>query len=228
MSRVAIVTGYSSGLGEALTHELLRRGWSIVGVSRDSEPADLHAANSQTLRAVHGGVQNQDTVEAAFKVAEELGELRLVINCAGVGVFGEVGGYNAQEIGDVVGSNLSGLILFSDRASRELRSHGGHLVNIMSTAGKKLRTAESVYVAAKWGAKAYTRTLREALKAEKAPIKVIEVYPPGMRTPFWSSALRAPSDGLSFPLPDSIAFQIVDEIESERPVYCQEMVFERS
>lgn len=228
MPNVALVTGYSSGLGEVLTRELLRRGWSVVGVSRKSEPTELHSAHNAALRAIHGQVQDQETVDAAFEVAEKAGDLKLVINCAGVGVFGDVGGYSAQEISDVVGSNLSGLILFSDRAVQALRSQGGHIVNIMSTAGKKLRPAESVYVAAKWGAKAYTRTLRDALKAEKAPIKVIEVYPPGMRTPFWTHALRAPSDGQNFPLPDSIGIQVVDEIENERAVYCQEMVFERS
>jgi short-subunit dehydrogenase len=143
-------------------------------------------------------------------------------------VFGDVGLYNASEIAQVIESNLSGLVLFSDKAAAVMRSNGGHIVNVMSTAGKKLRTAESVYVAAKWGAKAYTRTLREALKVEKSPIKVIEVYPGGMRTPFWQAAVRSPSDGAAFPDPALIAEQILEEIENERAVYCQEFVFERA
>ena len=59
-------------------------------------------------------------------------------------------------------------------------------------------------------------------------MKVIEVYPGGMRTPFWTNALRAPSDGAGFPAPEPIAVQIVNEIEENRAVYCQEFVFERS
>lgn len=227
--KTAIVTGYSSGLGEAFSRELLQRGWKVVGVSRSTESRALHAEYPDQLTAVHGSVDEQTTADAAFVAAGENGrDLRLVINCAGVGVFGDVGVYTANEIHAVVGSNLSGLILFSDHAVTALHADGGHIVNVMSTAGKKLRPAESVYVAAKWGAKAYTRTLRDALKAEKAPVKVIEVYPGGMRTPFWVNALRAPSDGAGFPAPEPIAIQIINEIEENRALYCQEFVFERS
>lgn len=228
-TKTAIVTGYSSGLGEAVSAELLKRGWAVVGVSRKSEPGKLHDEYPDRLVAVHGSVEHQGTVETAFEEASRPGrDVRLVLNCAGIGVFGDVGSYSAEEIAGVVNSNLSGLILFSDHAARHMRGSTGHVVNVMSTAGKKLRVAESVYVAAKWGAKAYTRTLREALKAEKSPLKVIEVYPCGMRTPFWTTALRAPSDGSAFPLPEEIALQIVDEVERDGSVYCQELVFERS
>jgi len=113
-------------------------------------------------------------------------------------------------------------------AVRYLRERGGDVVNVMSTASKKLRPAESVYVASKWGAKGYTRTLREAVKAAKLPIRVFEVYPCGMKTPFWSTATRPVADGLAFPPPDPIAEQVLAEINSPRPVYCQEFTFERS
>ena len=143
--KTAIVTGYSSGLGEALTGELLQRGWFVVGVSRSTESEKLQRDFSDQLIPVHGSVDEQVTADAAFAAASTNDcDLRLVINCAGVGVFGTVGGYSAKEIQAVVGSNLSGLILFSDHAATALRANGGHIVNIMSTAGKKLRPAESV------------------------------------------------------------------------------------
>ena len=227
--RTAIVTGYSSGLGEAIASELLKRDWLVVGVSRSTESKMLHQKFSDQLVEVHGSVEDQRTADLAFNAAGEIGrDLCLVVNCAGVGVFGQIGQYSADEIHSVIGSNLSGLILFSDHAAQALRVGGGHIVNIMSTAGKKLRPSESVYVAAKWGAKAYTRTLREALKIEKSPIKVIEVYPGGMQTPFWVNAVRSPSNGSSFPSPEPIAIQVVDEVEQNRAIYCQEFVFERS
>jgi uncharacterized protein len=228
MATTAIVTGYSSGLGAEFARLLLEQGWNVIGVSRRSEPAALHAAYGPRLTAVHGSVAAQTVVDTAFAAALATGDLRLVINCAGEGAFGEIGTYSADDIANVISANLSGLILFSDVAVRHLRAHGGDIVNIMSSAGKKLRVAESVYVAAKWGAKAYTRTLRDAVKAAKLPIRVFEVYPCGMNTPFWSTAKRPVANGSAFPAPGPIAEQILAEIHARRTVYCQEFTFERA
>jgi uncharacterized protein len=151
----------------------------------------------------------------------------MVINCAGYGAFGEPGSYSAQEIHDVMAGNLVGLILFSDFAAKHLAESGGDIVNVMSTASKKLRPAESVYTASKWGAKAYTRTLREALKAAKLPIRVFEIYPCGMNTPFWSSATRPVADGKGFPEPEGISSVILSTILDAPGPYAQELTFER-
>lgn len=227
MAKSAIVTGYSSGIGAEFTRLLLEQGWSVIGVSRRSERATLHEKYGNKLVAVHGSVDKQETADSAFAAARGAGELRLVINCAGQGVFGEIGGYTADEIAATMAGNLTGLILFSDMAVRNLRERGGDIINVMSTASKKLRTAESVYVASKWGAKGYTRTLRDAVKAAKLPIRIFEVYPCGMNTPFWASATRPVADGLAFPPPAPIAEQVLEEISANRPVYCQEFTFER-
>lgn len=225
----ALVTGYSSGLGAEFTRQLLDSGWSVIGVSRKSEPEALQAAYPEALQSVHGSVHLQQTVDAVAElISAAPTPLELVINCAGAGAFGAIGQYTAEDIATVINSNLAGLILFSDLAVRELRDNGGYIVNVMSTAGKKLRTAESVYVASKWGAKAYTRTLRDAMKADKAPIKVIEVYPCGMSTPFWANAVRPVTDGTSFPQPSGIAEQVLQEVHARRDVYCQEFTFERA
>lgn len=224
----AIVTGYSSGLGRALTEELLGRGWRVVGVSRKSRPEDLHNSHPDNLRNVHGSVDDDRTVTDAFSAASEFGAVKLVINCAGQGVFGDIGSYSAADIATAVSGNLAGLILFSDRAVQEMESSGGIIVNVMSTAAKKLRAAESVYCAVKWGAKGYTRTLREAIKSKKMPIRVIEVYPCGMSTPFWQCAVRPPSDGSSFPHAEGIASEVLTTVLGDGDAYVQELTFERA
>lgn len=227
MTKSAIVTGYSSGLGAEFTRLLLEGGWSVVGVSRTTEPEELHRGHPEKLVAVHGSVADQVVADSAFATATRTGELRLVINCAGEGVFGDVGSYSATEIAAVISANLAGLILFSDSAIRHLRESGGDIVNVMSTASKKLRIAESVYVASKWGAKAYTRTLRDAVKGQKLPIRVFEVYPCGMNTRFWDTATRPVANRTSFPSPRPIAEQVLAEVLASRSVYCQEFTFER-
>lgn len=225
---VAIVTGYSSGLGRAFAAELLDRGWTVIGVSRAPKGPDWPAKHEAAVHHVSGSVASESTVREAFTKAGELGELHIVVNCAGQGVFGDVGSYNADDISKAIEGNLAGLILFTDHAVAHMSESGGTIVNVMSTAAKKLRTGESVYTAAKWGAKAYTRTVREAVKAKKLGIRVIEVYPCGMKTAFWSQAVRPVSDGFSFPAPEPIAAVVLQDILTPRDSYQQEFTFERS
>lgn len=223
----AIVTGYSSGLGWSFTRQLLERGWDVVGVSRATSPEKGDPGTAGRLRTVVGNVADDDTVKAAFSAAAAAGDLRLVISCAGTGVFGAIGEYSANDVQTAVDGNLTGLILFTDRAAVTL-GDGGTIVNVMSTASKKLRPAESVYTAVKWAAKAYTRTVREALKAKKSKVRVIEVYPCGMNTPFWDRAVRPVADGKAFPSSDPIAEVVLQGVLRDSDSYQQEFTFERS
>jgi uncharacterized protein len=226
MTSTAIVTGYSSGLGRAITEQLLSRRWRVVGVSR--KPPSARVEGGDRLIEVHGSVVDAATVERAFEEAARLGGARLVINCAGQGYFGEAGTYSVGDVMAALEGNLAGLIIFSDHAVKHMSATGGDIVNVMSTAAKKLRAAESVYTASKWGAKGYTRVLREAIKAQKLKIRVFEVYPCGMNTPFWKSAIRPVADGKSFPEPGPIAAALLNAVLAEDSSYQQEFTFERS
>jgi len=223
MSDVAIVTGSSSGLGLAFTERLTAAGIQVVGVSRRANPNPF-----QGVHQVLGSVADQETVDEAFRIAESIGTLRLVINCAGQGVFGDVGEYSVAEIRAAVEGNLIGLIAFTDRAVSSMKGTGGDIVNVMSTASKRLRTAESVYTAAKWGAKAYTRTVRDFLKGAKIPIRVFEVYPCGMNTKFWADAIRPITDGRVFPQAGPIADAVLAAVSQKSDSYQLELIFERS
>ena len=227
MPQIAVVTGYSSGLGFCISEQLLARGLTVVGVARRTSAGELIERYPGRVVHVSGSVAEDGTADAAFAAAHAHGDIRLVVNCAGSGHFGSVGSHSAAEIRATLDANLAGLILFSDRAVRHMRANGGDIVNIMSTTSKKLRPAEPVYTAAKWGAKAYTRTLREAVVAERLRIRVFEIYPCGMNTRFWQRAIHSPSDGAGFPAPAPIASRIVEAISAESDSYPLEMTFGR-
>lgn len=224
----AIVTGYSSGLGRSICEQLLERNWTIVGVARHRLNDDVFVGQRDRIHQIQGSVVDQSTVDRAFEQAEAVGGASLVVNCAGQGCFGEAGSYSVADVMTALEGNLTGLIVFSDRAVRHMRERGGDIVNVMSTAAKKFRPAESVYTASKWGAKAYSRTLREAVKAQKLNIRIFEVYPCGMNTPFWQSAIRPVSDGKAFPEPGPIATAILSAVLERHSSYQQEITFERS
>jgi short-subunit dehydrogenase len=78
------------------------------------------------------------------------------------------------------------------------------IVNVMSTAALTGKPNETVYCAAKWGARGYT----EALRAEAKGVRVVAVYPGGMNTPFWAGDGKA----AGFMDPGEVAGKIVSAI----------------
>jgi short-subunit dehydrogenase len=168
MAEVAIVTGASSGLGLEIARLLQARGIAVVDVSR------------RTL----GDASRLETAHAAIKAAREQGELRLLVNCAGLGIYGPAGSYDADAIRNVIDANLVATIVFCNAVFPLLReAGGGTIVNVLSTAALIGKANETVYCAAKWGARGYTEALRA--EAKGTGVRVIAAAPGGMRTPFW-------------------------------------------
>ncbi|HEX7807432.1 MAG TPA: SDR family oxidoreductase, partial [Thermoanaerobaculia bacterium] len=168
---VAIVTGGTSGLGAAIA-ELLRASMHVVTVSRRDE-AD-----------VSGDAAHADTVRRAIAHAESLGPITLLVNCAGTGIYGPAGSYDESSVRQLLDANLVAMILFCDALLPRFKSDGGTIVNVLSTAALVAKSNESVYCAAKWGARGYTEVLKAESKGSKA--RVISIAPGGMDTPFWS------------------------------------------
>jgi short-subunit dehydrogenase len=203
---VAIVTGGTSGLGAAIAALLGERGYEVVTVSR------------RDSAIVSGDASRAETVKRAIVAAESLGELTLLVNCAGSGIFGALGSYDEEIVRTIVDANLTSMILFSDAVFRRFAERGGTIVNILSTAALVAKPNESVYCAAKWGARGYTDVLRAEAKGTRA--RVISVAPGGMDTPFW------PEQRDGFMRAAEVAKVVVDAIE--RPVNVSSLVIERS
>lgn len=168
---MAIVTGGTSGLGAAIAALLRERGLQVVTVSRRPN-AD-----------VAGDAASEATVQRAVAHADSLGQITLLVNCAGAGVFGAAGSYVEEDVRLVLDANLTSMILFCDELFPRFTRDGGTIVNILSTAAFAAKQNESVYCAAKWGARGYTDVLKAEAKGTRA--RVISVAPGGMQTPFW-------------------------------------------
>jgi len=197
---VAIVTGASSGLGQAIA-ELLARRMPVVGVSRRD----------------FGDASDPETARRAITAAEKLGAIDILVNCAGAGIFGPAGSYDENAIDRLLDANLKSTIVFCDALFPRFARDGGTIVNVLSTAALIGKPNESVYCAAKWGARGYTEALRAEAKGTKA--RVVSVAPGGMDTPFW------PERRVGFMDPREVASVIVDAID--RRVNVAELVITR-
>ncbi len=227
MTQTIILTGVSSGLGLALGMQLLDAGTHVVGVSRrESTDAAWNAAVADG-RATHilGDVADEQTVTRAFAAAAAIGELSRVINCAGAGVFCPAGEATPQLVDTALRANLIGLILFSDAAFAAMKSAGGTIVNIMSTSAHIARTEETLYCAAKFGARGYTESLR--LEAKGSPVDVVAIYPGGMESNFWRDAIGTTRDGAGFMDPADVARTILDALDAPQSSYTSDITINR-
>jgi uncharacterized protein len=217
MTKVCIVSGGSSGLGFSIANTLLKAGKNIIILGRNTEKLIEAAEWLQTgldsfrLTPVTCNIGNEKDVRnlGAYLKSEAL-EVEYLFNNAGRGLFINASLSNAQMIDDVFEANLKGLILLTSEilritpAEEELT-----IVNIMSTSALFGRAEETIYCAAKWGARGYTEALRTELKGKKR--NIIAVYPGGMKTDFWKvpGQDRNISD---FMEPDEVAEKIVSAV----------------
>ncbi len=133
--KVAVVTGFGSGLGRAIAVKFAAEGAKIAGLSRSSD------AGEETLKQIHaeGGevlfvptdVQDAHQVQQAIiKTVETFGRVDIVVNSAGVRIMGTATEISEEEWDRVLDTNLKGTFLVSRAAIPEMRRTGGKLEHL--------------------------------------------------------------------------------------------------
>ena len=126
---VAVVTGGSAGLGRAIVRELAARGWDVAVLARGEDGVegaaqDVRAAGRRAL-AIPTDVADRRSVDAAAdRVEAELGPIRVWINDAMVGVFGEFVSTDPEDFEQAVQVNFFGFVNGTRAALLRMRRHG--------------------------------------------------------------------------------------------------------
>lgn len=227
-SNYALVTGAGSGLGKEIALKLGERGIPTVITGRTGSKLQVLCNENPNypFLPITINVGHISAVENAFQKANQWATRpKYVINCAGEGVFGEVGSFSKEDIDKVLEANLIGTILVSQKAFLEMKELDGFIVNVMSTSSNIGRANESIYCASKWGAKGFTEALR--VEAAKTKVKVISVFPGGMNTHFWHAGLFLKPDATKFMKPQEVAEVIVNNLLDRNSLYITEQVINR-
>jgi NAD(P)-dependent dehydrogenase (short-subunit alcohol dehydrogenase family) len=186
-----LVTGVSRGLGRALAQELLVRGRTVVGTTRDGT-SDLAG---ERLHVVALDVTDaQQAADAVERAVELTGRLDVVVNNAGQGLVGSFENSTPAQIDEQLAVNLLGPMHLLRAALPHLRAQrSGHVVNVSSIAALAPLGGTSVYAATK----AALSALTEALAGELAPFGVgaTVVEPGAFRTDFLSGHSLRHVDG---------------------------------
>ncbi|MCW3063478.1 MAG: family oxidoreductase [Solirubrobacterales bacterium] len=179
--RVAVITGASSGIGEAAARELAADGYRLALLARRADRVEALAAElGNGALAIEADVTDRDSiVAAAERVKNELGGADVLVNNAGVMLLAPFSSEQRVEIRQMVEVNLLGAMTTTEVFLDQLRDGGGDLVNISSVAGRTARPGSSVYNATKWGLGGWSEALRQELQPD---VRVMVIEPGAVAT----------------------------------------------
>jgi NAD(P)-dependent dehydrogenase (short-subunit alcohol dehydrogenase family) len=181
---VAIITGAGSGIGRALAQDLAKRG-ALLALA-DKNPATLEETGtllaSAQVRTYPLDVSDAAAVEAfATNVEKDFGRASLLINNAGVALYGNFAELTLEEFEWLIRINFFGVVygckFFLPLLQRQPEAH---IVNISSVFGLIGPAGQSAYAASKFAVRGFTQALRQELKGTN--IAVTCVHPGGIRT----------------------------------------------
>jgi NADP-dependent 3-hydroxy acid dehydrogenase YdfG len=180
---VALVTGASSGIGEATAVALAERGAAVAIVARRKERLeDLAERIDGDSLVIEADVTDREQAQGAVeRAASELGRLDIVVNNAGVMLLGPVQDAPLEEWERMLDVNVSGLLYCAHaalphllRAAEDGPRQVADMVNVSSVAGRVARNGSGVYNLTKHGVGAFSESLRQELAGRHVRVAVVE------------------------------------------------------
>jgi NADP-dependent 3-hydroxy acid dehydrogenase YdfG len=178
--KVALITGASSGIGEATALALARQGAAVaLGARRVDRLESLkQRIEADGGRAAAIGVDVSDESQARAFVEgarEQLGGIDILVNNAGLMLLGPVTGANTDEWRRMVDVNILGLLYCTHAAVPLMAEQGsGHIVNLSSVAGRIASLGSAVYNLTKWGVGGFSEGLRQEVLHAGIRVTIIE------------------------------------------------------
>ena len=232
MKKISIISGGTSGLGLEIANLFARSGKNVLILGRNSEKMasamtrlKIASANCLAESLICNIGREEDVSKVSDFLRSNSYTVEYLFNNAGVGLFMKAEKSTSASIDTIFEANLKGMILLTSEIlgitpeNEELT-----IVNIMSTSALAGRAEETIYCAAKWGARGYTEALRTELKGSKR--NIIAVYPGGMRTDFWNIPGQN-RDLSTFMDPAEVAEKIVNAVIVTEKLFVTDITINR-
>ncbi len=176
--KTLLVTGASSGIGQALCELLVARGVNVLGVTR--RPSAL----SEDVSPILADLTQRDQVSAIF---QGLGKIDGLVNCAGTAYLSRIIDGNPADWEEMWRVNVMALALCCQLSLKHFPASGGRIVNVSSMSGHRVPPSGGFYAPTKFAVRAITDALRAELKSVRSPIQVACVSPGFVDTPLLDS-----------------------------------------
>ena len=185
--KVTVITGASSGIGEATAKVLAGEGAAVVLAARRKERLEdlkneIEEGGGKALVVETDVTKREDTETLIQRAKDAFGSVDILVNNAGVMLLSSVEKLKLEEWEQMVDVNVKGLMFVTAAALPTMMDQaGGHIVNISSVAGRKVFQAGAVYCATKFAVTAFSEGLRQELAPSKN-IRVTSIEPGAVGT----------------------------------------------
>lgn len=184
--KIIIITGASSGMGEAAARHLAAQGARVVLGARRAErieaiAAEITDAGGKAIAVSTDVTRREDLVRLVEAAVETYGRIDVLINNAGVMPLSPIDRLKIDEWDQMIDVNLKG-VLYGVAAAlpRMTAQKSGHIINLSSVAGHKLFPGSAIYSATKFGVRAFSEGLRQELKPYN--IRTTNISPGAVQT----------------------------------------------
>jgi NAD(P)-dependent dehydrogenase (short-subunit alcohol dehydrogenase family) len=184
-----LVTGASTGIGEATARRLKAAGWEVFAAAR--KDADLERLGGEGFSPVKLDVTDPDTIAKAKDELDERG-LRGLVNNAGIGITGPIEFVPLDELRRQLEVNLVGQVAVIQAFMPNIREAKGRIVNVSSIGGRMALPMAGPYAASKHALEAVSDSLRRELRPWGIHVSLIE--PGAVVTPIWDKARETADD----------------------------------
>ncbi len=176
--KTALITGASSGIGEAIGSALREDGYDVYGIGR--KDSDI-ACDLRDTKALH----------VEIKKLLKTTDIDLLVNCAGLGVFEPHEELSLSKIEELIDVNLKAPIILINLCLRSLKKTEGHIINISSIEATRHSKFSALYTATKSGLRDFSLSLFEELR--RSGVRVTSVNPDLTKTAFFDELNFEPS-----------------------------------
>ena len=214
-SKIAIVTGASSGIGASFSKALIEKGATVYGLARSEDKLRrIQSKLGDDFKPVSLDITRHEDIQEW--VDETFGPDHrpdILINNAGLGYFGDVDELSLEEWHRMVDTNLSGIFYMTRQLVPHMKENEEvcHIINIASIAGKIGNPQISGYNATKFGVRGFSESLFKELRYDG--IKVTCFYPGSIATSFFDNA-EGMDTHENMMQPDDVATVLINTLET--------------
>lgn len=176
MSKTALITGTSSGFGEALVHAFSQHGWNVTATMRDPDRPPAAFAELPGVVVEQLDITDQSSIETALRRSEDrVGPIDVLLNVAGYVQFGTLEEHSIDQLRRVFETNVFGTLALTKAVLPGMRARrSGHIINFSSAAGIVAMPLIGAYGSSKAALESYSESLAYDLSHLGVQVTVVQ------------------------------------------------------